>query len=272
MAIYAIGDIQGCYSAFRRLLDACRFDPARDRLWLVGDLVNRGPHSLAVLRFVKSLGARAVTVLGNHDLHLLVIAAGHAKQHRGDTLTAILRASDRDELLAWLRRRKFMHAEAGYAMVHAGLPPQWTIAKALKLAREAEAALQSDDYDAFLANMYGNQPSRWREGLTGYDRLRVITNALTRMRLCTVDGKMEFSHKDKPVDLPRGYMPWFSVPRRRSGGTPVIFGHWAALGLYTDFNVFSLDTGCVWGRTLSAFRLSDRILFQCACRGRAHPG
>lgn len=271
MATYAIGDIQGCYSAFRRLLDQLRFDPARDHLWLVGDLVNRGPHSLAVLRFVKSLGTRAITVLGNHDLHLLVVAAGHTKPRRGDTLTAILRAPDRDELLAWLRHRKFMHVEAGYAMVHAGLPPQWSIAKALKLAREAEAALQSDDYDEFLGNMYGNQPNRWRDGLTGYNRLRVITNALTRMRVCTVDGKMEFSHKGKPVDLPRGYMPWFSVPRRRSRGTPVIFGHWAALGLYTDSNVFGLDTGCVWGRALSALRLSDRILFQRACRGRAHP-
>ena len=271
MAIYAIGDIQGCYSAFRRLLDAFRFDPARDRLWLVGDLVNRGPHSLAVLRFDQGLGKSAITVLGNHDLHLLVIAAGHAKQHRGDTLTAILRASDRDELLAWLRHRKFMHVEAGYAMVHAGVLPQWSIAKALKLAHEAEAALRSDDCDELLANMYGNQPDRWRDNLGGYDRLRVIINALTRMRLCTADGKMEFAHKDNPVDLPRGYLPWFKVPRRRSRATPIIFGHWAALGLYTESNVVGLDTGCVWGRALSALRLSDRKLYQRACRGRPHP-
>jgi bis(5'-nucleosyl)-tetraphosphatase (symmetrical) len=269
MAIYAIGDIQGCYSALRRLLDQCRFDPARDRLWLVGDLVNRGPQSLAVLRFVKSLGARAITVLGNHDLHLLVVAAGHVKPHRGDTLAAILRAPDRDELLDWLRHCKMMHAGAGYAMVHAGLLPQWTIATALKLAREVEAALQNDDHDEFLRQMYGNQPDRWRDDLTGIDRLRVITNVMTRLRICTVDGRMEFAHKGKPVNLPRGFMPWYSVPRRRNRGTPVIFGHWAALGLYTESNVFALDTGCVWGRALSALRLSDQLLLQCACGSRA---
>jgi bis(5'-nucleosyl)-tetraphosphatase (symmetrical) len=271
MATYAIGDIQGCYSAFRRLLDKCRFDPARDRLWLVGDLVNRGPQSLAVLRFVKSFGARAVTVLGNHDLHLLMVAAGHVKPHRGDTLDAILRAPDRDELLDWLRRRPMMHAAAGYAMVHAGLLPQWSIAQALKLAREVETALQSDGHDAFLRNMYGNQPDRWRDDLTGIERLRVITNVMTRLRVCTVDGKMEFAHKGKPVNLPRGYLPWFRVPRRRSRGTPVIFGHWAALGLYTESNVIGLDTGCVWGRELSALRLSDRQLIQTAYAARARP-
>ncbi len=271
MATYAIGDIQGCYSALRRLLDQCRFDPARDRLWLVGDLVNRGPQSLAVLRFVKNLGARAITLLGNHDLHLLVVAAGHVKPHRGDTLAAILRAPDRDELLDWLRRRKMMHAGAGYAMVHAGLLPQWSIAKALKLAREVEVALRGDAYDDFLRHMYGNQPDRWRDDLAGIERLRVITNVMTRMRICTVDGKMEFAHKGKPVNLPRGYLPWFSVPRRRSQGTPVIFGHWAALGLYTESNVIALDTGCVWGGALSALRLSDRKLYQHAAAELARP-
>ena len=271
MATYAIGDVQGCYSALRRLLDKCRFDPACDRLWLIGDLVNRGPQSLAVLRFVKNLGAHAVTLLGNHDLHLLVVAAGHVKPHRGDTLAAILRAPDRDELLDWLRHRKMMHAGAGYAMVHAGLLPQWSIPKALKLAREVESALRSDGYDEFLRQMYGNQPDRWRDDLTGIPRLRVITNVMTRLRICTVDGRMEFAHKGKPVNLPRGYMPWFSVPRRRSRGTPVIFGHWAALGLYTESNVIALDTGCVWGRALSALRLSDRQLYQHACAARARP-
>ena len=269
MATYAIGDVQGCYSALRRLLDKCRFDPACDRLWLIGDLVNRGPQSLAVLRFVKNLGAHAVTLLGNHDLHLLVVAAGHVKPHRGDTLAAILRAPDRDELLDWLRHRKMMHAGAGYAMVHAGLLPQWSIPKALKLAREVEAALRGDAYDDFLRHMYGNQPDRWRDDLTGIARLRVITNVMTRLRICTVDGRMEFAHKGKPVNLPRGFMPWYSVPRRRNRGTPVIFGHWAALGLYTGSNVFALDTGCVWGRALSALRLSDQLLLQCACGARA---
>ena len=269
MATYAIGDIQGCYSALRRLLDRCRFDPARDRLWLVGDLVNRGPQSLAVLRYVKSLGARAVTVLGNHDLHLLVVAAGHVKPRRGDTLAAILRAPDRDELLDWLRHRKMMHVGAGYAMVHAGLLPQWTILKALRLAREAEAALRGEDYDHFLRHMYGNQPDRWHDDLTGVARLRVITNVMTRLRICTADGRMEFTHKGKPVKLPRGFMPWYRVPRRKSGSTPVICGHWASLGLYTESNVFALDTGCVWGRRLSALRLSDQLLIQCGCGARA---
>ncbi len=271
MATYAIGDVQGCYSALRRLLDKCRFDPARDRLWLVGDLVNRGPHSLAALRFVKSLGARAITLLGNHDLHLLVVAAGHVKPHSGDTLAAILRASDRDELLDWLRHRKMMHVGAGYAMVHAGLLPQWSISKALALAREVESALQSDGCDEFLRHMYGNQPDRWHDDLTGIARLRVITNVMTRLRICTVDGRMEFAHKGKPLDLPMGFIPWYSVPRRRSRGTPVIFGHWAALGLYTRSNVFALDSGCVWGHALTALRLSDRQLYQHACAGRALP-
>ena len=268
MATYAIGDIQGCYSAFRRLLDLCRFDPARDRLWLVGDLVNRGPQSLAVMRFVKGLGNRAITVLGNHDLHLLVVAGGHVKPHRGDTLNAILRAPDRDELLDWLRRRKMMHAGGGYAMVHAGLLPQWSIAKALKLAREAERALRGDNYGDFLRHMYGNKPVRWRDDLQGFDRLRVIVNAMTRMRLCTADGRMEFTHKGRLVDVPRGYLPWFRVPRRKSRGTPVIFGHWAALGLHMEREVIALDTGCVWGRELSALRLSDRRLIQIACAAR----
>lgn len=271
MATYAIGDIQGCYSPLRRLLDQCRFDPARDRLWLVGDLVNRGPHSLAVLRFVKSLGNRAVTVLGNHDLHLLVVAAGHAKAHHGDTLGAILRAPDREELLNWLRHQKLMHADARYAMVHAGLAPQWTIAKALKLASEVETALQSDGHDDFLRHMYGNKPARWRDDLKGYDRLRTITNTLTRMRLCTRDGRIEFSHKLAPVNMPRGFMPWFSVPGRRNRSKTIIFGHWASLGLYNGANVYAIDTGCVWGRSLTALRLSDQQLFQRVSGGRARP-
>ncbi|MDB5812039.1 MAG: Bis(5-nucleosyl)-tetraphosphatase, symmetrical [Betaproteobacteria bacterium] len=269
MATYAIGDIQGCYSALRRLLDKIDFEPARDRLWLVGDLVNRGPQSLAVLRFVKDLGSRATTVLGNHDLHLLVVAAGHVKQHKGDTLNAILRAPDRDELLDWLRNRKLMHAAGRYAMVHAGLLPQWSIPKALSLAREVENALRRANYADFLKNMYGNQPDRWRDDLKDYDRLRVITNALTRLRLCTADGRMEFTHKVAPVDMPRGFRPWFEAPNRRSRATTILFGHWAALGLYRDRNVVCLDTGCVWGRKLTAFRLKDAKLFECDAAAQA---
>ncbi len=269
MATYAIGDIQGCYSTLRRLIDKIDFDPVRDRLWLVGDLVNRGPKSLAVLRFVKSLGTRAVTVLGNHDLHLLVVAAGHVEPHRGDTLHAILRAPDREELLDWLRRRKLMHTAGRYAMVHAGVLPQWSIAKAMSLAHEVEAALRRADYSEFLRHMYGNKPDRWREDLTGYDRLRVIINVLTRLRLCTADGRMEFTHKGAPTAPPRGFQPWFDAPRRRNRATTIIFGHWAALGLYLESGVAGLDTGCVWGRTLTAFRLGDRALFQCAAVARA---
>lgn len=269
MATYAIGDIQGCYSTLRRLLDKLDFEPARDRLWMVGDLVNRGPQSLAVLRFVKDLGTRAITVLGNHDLHLLVVAARHVKQHHGDTLNAILRAPDRDELLDWLRRRKLMHTAGRYAMVHAGVLPQWSISKARGLAREVETALQRDGHDDFLRQMYGNQPDRWRDDLTGVDRLRVITNVFTRLRLCTADGKMEFAHKGAPTHLPRGYRPWFSAQRRRNRATTIIFGHWAALGLYMKDNVAGLDTGCVWGRDLTAFRLADGKLFQCAAVARA---
>jgi len=195
MPTYAIGDIQGCYDEMRRLLDSIAFNPAQDRLWLVGDLVNRGPQSAEVLRYLRGLGERAICVLGNHDLHLLVVAAGVRKPHRGDTLDALLAAPDRDELLDWLRRQRLMHADAGYAMVHAGLLPQWGIAQALALAREVEIALQSPDYGEFLNCMYGNAPAQWRDDLTGYDRLRVVVNAMTRLRLCTPGGVMVIPSK-----------------------------------------------------------------------------
>ena len=266
MATYAIGDIQGCYDEMRRLLDTIGFDPAQDRLWLVGDLVNRGPQSPEVLRYLRSLGDRAISVLGNHDLHLLVVAAGVRKPHRGDTLDALLAAPDRDELLDWLRRQRLMHAGEGYAMVHAGLLPQWSIAQALALAREVETALQGPDYGEFLGCMYGNAPAQWRDDLSGYDRLRVIVNAMTRLRLCTTDGVMEFTHKTGLSDAPAGYLPWFDVPGRASSNTPVLFGHWAALGLTLRADVLGLDSGCVWGRRLTAVRLEDRRVFQCGCQ------
>ena len=269
MAIYAIGDIQGCYDELRTLLDDIAFDPACDTLWMVGDLVNRGPKSLETLRYVRSLGDCAVTVLGNHDLHLLVVAAGVRKQHRGDTLDAVLQAPDRDELLAWLRSRKLMHAAGGHALVHAGLLPQWSIARALELAAEVEAALQGADHLELLRNMYGNTPAAWSDDLAGYDRLRVIVNAMTRLRLCDAHGTMEFSHKGAPDTVPPGYMPWFDVPGRASAETPIVCGHWAALGLVVRDDLLSIDTGCVWGRRLSALRLQDRRVFQCECRGLA---
>jgi bis(5'-nucleosyl)-tetraphosphatase (symmetrical) len=265
MSTYAVGDVQGCYDELRRLLDNVRFDPAADTLWLVGDLVNRGPKSVETMRFVRSLGDRAVTVLGNHDLHLLVVAAGVRKPHRGDTVGEILAAPDRDELLDWLRRRKLMHVESGYAMVHAGLLPQWTIAQALALAGEVEAALQGPGYDALLRTMYGNEPAAWSEDLTGADRLRVIINAMTRLRLCDAAGRMDFSHKEGLEHAPAGYLPWFEVPGRKSAGTPIVCGHWAALGLLLKDDLLSIDSGCIWGRELSAVRLEDRRLAQCDC-------
>lgn len=266
MSTYAVGDVQGCYDELRRLLDSVSFDPSRDTLWLVGDLVNRGPRSLETLRYARSLGDRAVTVLGNHDLNLLAVAAGVRKKHRGDTVEDILRAPDREELLLWLRTRKLMHAAQGYAMVHAGLLPQWTIERALALAAEVEAALRGPDYTELVEKMYGNAPTAWDERLTGFDRLRVIVNAMARLRLCDAEGNMEFTHRDAPVNVPEGYMPWFDVPGRASAETPVVCGHWAALGLLVRDDLVSLDSGCVWGRELSAVRLEDRRLFQCDCR------
>ncbi len=265
MATIAIGDVQGCYDQLMRLLERADYDEQRDTLWFVGDLVNRGPQSLATVRFVKSLGSRQVTVLGNHDLALLVVAAGIHKPHRGDTFGDILAAPDRDELLAWLRHQKLMHADGGWAMVHAGLLPQWSIAQALACAREVETALQGPDYGEFLKDMYGNEPLRWRDDLAGYDRLRIIVNAMTRMRLATADGTLEFSHKLGLANAPAGYLPWYDVPQRASRGATVIFGHWAALGLLLREDVACLDSGCVWGRSLSALRLEDRRLIQCGC-------
>ena len=265
MATYAIGDVQGCYDQLRRLLDNLAFDPARDELWFVGDLVNRGPKSREALRFIMSLGDRAVSLLGNHDLALLVVAEGFRKPHRTDTCGDILSAPDRDELLDWLRQQKLFHTGRGYAMVHAGLLPQWSVAKAATLAREVETVLQGPDYRELLENMYGNEPARWSDDLAGFDRLRVIVNAMTRLRVVTGDGHMEFSHKLGLDNLPAGFMPWFDAPNRLSADTTVIFGHWAALGLIERPDLIALDSGCVWGRTLSALRLEDRQIAQCDC-------
>lgn len=266
MATYAVGDVQGCFEPLQRLLDQVRFDPLRDRLWLVGDLVNRGPDSLATLRYVQSLGDAAIAILGNHDLHLLAVAEGFAKLRRDDTLDDLLTAPDRDELLEWLRHRPLMHYDSGYAMVHAGLLPAWSVTRALELAAEVEAALRAPTFRSFLGAMYGNQPERWDERLTGYDRLRVVVNAMTRMRVCTADGAMEFEHKGRPAGMPKGYLPWFAVPGRRSRDSTLIFGHWSSLGLVQEANLYGLDSGCLWGRKLSALRLDDRHLFQASCR------
>ena len=265
MAIYVVGDIQGCYTEFEQMLGLISFDPVRDQLWLVGDLVNRGPGSLQVLRRVKSLGDAAITVLGNHDLHLLAVAAGVAEQQRSDTLDEILHAPDRDELLTWLRQQRMLHVQGAHVMVHAGLLPEWTVAQAQSLAREVEQALRGDDYVTFLEKMYGNTPHQWDDGLTGYKRLRVITNAFSRLRVCTARGEMQFKFKGELRDTPHGFMPWFEVPGRASTDATVIFGHWSALGLVVKNNVMALDTGCLWGGALTAIRLEDRKLFQVQC-------
>lgn len=265
MAIYAVGDIQGCYTELVQLLEKIRFEQGKDQLWLVGDLVNRGSDSLQVLRLVKSLGASAITVLGNHDLHLLAVAAGTSRLHRGDTLDEILNAPDREELLNWLRCQRMLHVEDDFVLVHAGLLPCWTVERAIGLAREVETALQGAGYVDFLSHMYGNQPEAWDDELTGYERLRVITNALTRMRICTGTGKMEFAFKAEQQKIPQGYLPWFDVPNRASRNATMIFGHWSALGLMVKRDAIALDTGCLWGGPLTAFRLEDREVIQVDC-------
>ncbi|MCG6863613.1 MAG: symmetrical bis(5'-nucleosyl)-tetraphosphatase [Chromatiaceae bacterium] len=257
MATYAIGDVQGCYEKLLRLLDSLRFDRARDHLWFVGDLVNRGPDSLATLRFVRDLGDRAITVLGNHDLHLLALAAGNARQAKRSNLEAVLQASDRDELLDWLRNRSLMHFDErkNFALIHAGLPPQWDLLDALARAREVEAVLRGPDYQDFLHAMYGDEPARWSSALSGVDRLRFITNCFTRLRYCDASGTLTLKEKAAPGSQPRGFMPWFEVPGRASRDIRIIFGHWSTLGYVAEHNIWSLDTGCVWNGQLTAIRV-----------------
>jgi bis(5'-nucleosyl)-tetraphosphatase (symmetrical) len=266
MATYAVGDIQGCYHELEQMLELVEFDNHTDKLWLVGDLVNRGADSLSVLRLVKSMGNAAITVLGNHDLHLLAVAAGVAELNQSDTLDEILDAPDRDELLTWLRQQRMLHVQDNFVLLHAGLLPGWDVEQAQQLAHEVEQALRGDSYVPFLEKMYGNKPNHWDESLTGYNRLRVITNSLTRMRICTVKGEMQFKFKGEPGDVPEeGYLPWFDVPQRASADATVVFGHWSALGLIIKSNVIALDTGCLWGGALTAIRLEDRKVFQVKC-------
>jgi bis(5'-nucleosyl)-tetraphosphatase (symmetrical) len=265
MAVFAVGDLQGCYKEFRSLLDLINFDKARDRLWLVGDLVNRGPDSLSVLRFVKELGDAATVVLGNHDLHLLMVAEGCAELHQDDTLREILRAPDRHELLDWLRHQKLLHVDGTYVMVHAGLLPGWTVEQARLLAQRVEESVQSGEFQEFCSRIRGNYPDRWVDSLAGEERARVVINAMTRMRVCTPDGRMNFTYKGPIENTPSGYVPWFEVPDRASEGAVVICGHWSAMGLRMTENIMALDTGCVWGGKLTAVRLSDRRVFQVPC-------
>jgi bis(5'-nucleosyl)-tetraphosphatase (symmetrical) len=265
MAIFAIGDLQGCYEQFRKLLDLVGFDRTKDRLWLVGDIVNRGPDSLKILRFVKGLTEAVTIVLGNHDLHLLMVAEGCSPLSRNDTIQDILSAPDREELLHWLRQQKLLHLDGNYAMVHAGLLPSWSIAEAHELANSVEATIRGEEFHEFCTQMYGDQPDHWNDKLSGYARLRVIVNAMTRIRVCTPQGKMDFKFKGMLKDIPQGYLPWFDVPNRASGEKTIIFGHWSALGLQLRDNLIALDTGCLWGGALTAIRLDDRKVFQVPC-------
>ena len=262
MAVYAIGDLQGCYDPFRRLLDEIDFEPSSDTLWLVGDLVNRGPKSLKTLRFVRDLGDSAITVLGNHDLHLLALHAGAVRfGTRFGSLEKLLAASDADELCDWLRHQPLAHYDEDLdsLLVHAGTHPRWSVKKTLARAAEVEAALQGDDHVNVLGKMYGNAPNSWTGKLTGYKRLRFIINCLTRMRMITVDDHLDLKFSGSPWRARKGLLPWFTAEDPAWFGSRVVFGHWSALGLMVLPDLVSLDTGCVWGRQLTAVRLDKRL-------------
>ena len=269
MSTYAIGDIQGCYKPLRKLLDSVDFNPGKDKLWCVGDLINRGPRSLETLRFLRELGDNATIVLGNHDLHFLAIHYGATLNRNKDTLQELLDAPDCEQLCAWLRKKPLAHYECieteqgpqNYLMVHAGIAPQWSLDKTLALAAEVELTLQGPNFLAFLENMYGDTPRRWKSKLTGYERLRVITNYLTRMRFCNENGKLNLQVKEGLLFTPTGYKPWFEF-EQLTPNINILFGHWAALEGHTgNPHVFALDTGCVWGRELTMLRLEDHKLF-----------
>lgn len=270
MAVYAIGDLQGCYDSFQRLLDKLKFDPDKDRAWLTGDLVNRGPKSLKTIRFVRDLGESVRVVLGNHDLHLLAVAHGVADaSDRFGSLAKILKSDECDELMDWLRCRPLAHysKKLNTLLVHAGLPPQWSVKKALSLAHEVETRLRSPGYVKFLKKMYSNSPDRWSRDLTGNKRLRFIVNGLTRIRMIDSKGRLDFNHKGPPDGAKKGLRPWFEAEDPAWAGTRIVFGHWSALGLIINPDLICVDTGCVWGRQLTAVRLGKRpTVTQVNCR------
>ena len=266
MATYVIGDVQGQWSELERLLAVVRFDPAVDRLWFVGDLVNRGPQSLAVVRFVKSLGRRSAVVLGNHDLHLLGRALGVAPKKRHDTLDEILAAPDRDEIITWLQQRPLLVREQDRVLVHAGLLPQWSVSTATRLAREVETVLRSRQAAQLLATYTHSRADTWHPSLRGLDRWVVILNAFTRLRTCTRQGRMRLDFNGPPSEAPVGFRPWFSIRGRKSRNAFVLFGHWAALRLKLGKRYAALDSGCCWGEALSALRLEDVHVFTVECR------
>jgi len=277
MATYAVGDLQGCLDALQCLLKQVAFDPLKDQLWLVGDLVNRGPQSLETLRYLYSIRESVVCVLGNHDLHLLAAGRNIERLKKADTLREILEAPDGQELLEWLRQQKLLHydEQRDIALVHAGIPPQWSLRKALKYAAEVEEALRDDNLiEPFLDGMYGNEPAKWDSDLKGVTRLRVITNYFTRMRFCTSEGKLELKGKEGVDTAPPGYAPWFSHIERKTRGLKIIFGHWAALeGRCDEPGIFALDTGCVWGGAMTLLNVDTgaRLLCECDEQGHAQP-
>ena len=275
MSVYLVGDIQGCDPSLQRLLEKLSFSPSRDQLFVLGDLVNRGPNSAGTLRRLMGLGAAVQCVLGNHDLHLLAIAAGASKTKRLDTLDNLLNAHDREDMLDWLRHQHMAIHAHGVLMVHAGVLPTWTAAQTMALAQEVEQVLRGPNAADFFHQMYGNQPSSWHEGLVGVDRIRVIVNALTRLRFCSADGVMEFDAKESADQAPAGFLPWFDVPGRLTAQDTVAFGHWSTLGWLDRPDVFALDSGCVWGGCLSALRLSGdgaHELIQVKCEQAQKPG
>lgn len=268
MAIYAIGDIQGCFDDLLRLLDTISFNEHSDQLWFAGDLVNRGPKSLETLRFVKSLGNAAITVLGNHDLHLLAAASSEKLDHRKDTLKPVLDAPDRDELIEWLRHQPLFHFNDEFCLVHAGLPPQWDFKNTQKMALIAETALKSTDYQAVLNKMYGNKPNIWSTNLSGIGRLRFIINCFTRMRFCDTDGRLDFVNSGPIGSQPKNLLPWFAVPNRKNADMRIVFGHWSALGYFEGHNCYAIDTGCLWGGQLTALKLGESVQrFSIDCPG-----
>jgi bis(5'-nucleosyl)-tetraphosphatase (symmetrical) len=275
MSAYLVGDLQGCDAPLARLADRIGFSPSRDTLYLLGDLVNRGPDSEGVLRRLAGWGDAAQCLLGNHDLNLLAVAQGIRRPHRNDTLQGILEAPDRDALLDWLRHRRMAIHAHGILMVHGGVLPQWDLAQTLSLAGELESVLHAPDAGGFLARMYGNEPAQWSDALQGDARLRVVVNALTRLRFCTADGVMELMASGRPDEAPPGTLPWFDVPGRRTADVCIAFGHWSTLGYVRRPDIIALDTGCVWGGCLSALRLDaagEHELIQVECEQAQAPG
>lgn len=272
MAIYAIGDVQGCFDELLNLLEAIAYDRRNDQLWFAGDLVNRGPKSLETLRFIKSLGDDAVTVLGNHDMHLLAASCAPQAAQKKDSLAPILEAPDRDELIDWLRHRRLFHYNDEFCMVHAGLPPQWNFEQTKKMARIAEQMLQGPDYATFLKQMYGNKPNVWSSGLKGMAKLRFIVNCFTRMRYCDSEGRLDFTHSGPPGSQPKTLLPWFEAPGRQSADLRIICGHWSTLGYYEGSNCYAIDTGCLWGGQLTALKLGNPPQrFSLDCPGAKKP-